>query len=394
MSRWLPPLRLVGATVLRDGILGPGDVGLCRGRISEGDWPAADFSGYLVLPGIVDLLCAGFERHVAPQGGLAVPLPPALRAADREAAAAGVTTAFLAQRWSWEGGIRGPDFAEALLAALEGFRTEALTDLEVAPVIETHSVGTADRFLSAAARYGLRLAFFADTIGEMSRPAVERMHPFADHAPRGGRSAAEYLAAMDAARALRAQVPRHLCTLATGFDGMGLRYGSLADADAETREHHSLIGARLCALPRCVPVARAASAVDDPILAQASAALPGAGTGGAPSVTDLVAAGLCDALVSCLHPPSLSAAAFALADAGLVPFPVAWAMLSATPARLTGLADRGRIAEGLRADITLIHAETRAVEMTVSGGRISHLSGEAALRIIAARRGRAVLAAE
>jgi alpha-D-ribose 1-methylphosphonate 5-triphosphate diphosphatase len=79
----------------------------------------------------------------------------------------------------------------------------------------------------------------------------------------------------------------------------------------------------------------------------------------------------------------LPQAAFALVDQGLVDLPAAWAMISDAPARIMGLADRGRLAPGLRADVTVLNAETRQVEMTLTKGRVAHLSGELARRLTA-----------
>ena len=395
MTRGLPSLRLSGAAVLRGGQIARDEIGLSDGRIADGRWPVMDLTGYLILPGIVDLYGTGFERQIGPGGRIAMPLPAALRATDREAAANGVTTAFMAQRWSWEGGVRSPDFAEALLQALAAYRGDALTDLDVALAIETHSVGSADRLLATAARHGLRLAFFTETLADAGIAARETPDAFLTSATRAGRTAAEHLAAIEVARQDHSQVPRHLCTLATGFDGMGLRYGSIGDPDAETREHMSLIGARICGLPGTIQVARAAQAVDDPILGGAAAVLPGVGPAHVPGDTfALMEAQLCDVLVSDSHYPALPAAAFYLADADIMPLPEAWSFLSERPARLAGLPDRGRIAEGLRADLVVVNAETRAVEMTVSGGRIAHLSGEAAQRLLEINLPATALAAE
>ncbi len=57
-----------------------------------------------------------------------------------------------------------------------------------------------------------------------------------------------------------------------------------------------------------------------------------------------------DALASDYVPAALIEAAFAAADAGLS-VPAAVALVTAGPARMAGLADRGRIAVGLRADL-------------------------------------------
>ena len=81
------------------------------GRITRGPLPEVDLTGYLILPGIIDLHGDAFERHTAPRPSAPFPIAEVgLRATDREAAANGITTAWLAQSWSWEGGKRGPDY--------------------------------------------------------------------------------------------------------------------------------------------------------------------------------------------------------------------------------------------------------------------------------------------
>jgi alpha-D-ribose 1-methylphosphonate 5-triphosphate diphosphatase len=46
-----------------------------------------------------------------------------------------------------------------------------------------------------------------------------------------------------------------------------------------------------------------------------------------------------------------------------------------------GLADRGHLGLGARADIAVVNAATHRVEMTLCGGRVAHLSGELARRL-------------
>ena len=71
-----------------------------------------DLSGYLVLPGIVDPHGDGFERHMAPRRGALREAEHGVVACAAELAANGITTAVLAQFFSWEGGMRGPEFGE------------------------------------------------------------------------------------------------------------------------------------------------------------------------------------------------------------------------------------------------------------------------------------------
>jgi len=96
----------------------------------------------------------------------------------------------------------------------------------------------------------------------------------------------------------------------------------------------------------------------------------------------MVAAGLVTALASDYHPPSLARAAFALADAGTCDLAAAWALVSRGPAQMLGLEDRGALCPGLRADLTVVEPANHRVTATISGGRVSYLTGEAAARFV------------
>ncbi|MBV8584211.1 MAG: alpha-D-ribose 1-methylphosphonate 5-triphosphate diphosphatase [Candidatus Eremiobacteraeota bacterium] len=72
------------------------------------------------------------------------------------------------------------------------------------------------------------------------------------------------------------------------------------------------------------------------------------------SAREALALGTLDALASDYHPPSLFAAAYALAGEDLCPLEDAIGLVTAGPARIARLEDRGRIAPGLRADLVAI----------------------------------------
>jgi alpha-D-ribose 1-methylphosphonate 5-triphosphate diphosphatase len=95
----------------------------------------------------------------------------------------------------------------------------------------------------------------------------------------------------------------------------------------------------------------------------------------------LIAEGLVDALMSDYYYPALAQSAFALSERGSLSLPQAWEMISATPARIMGLSDRGHLGAGARADIAVVNATTHRVEMTLCQGRIAHLAGELARRV-------------
>ena len=375
-------LRLTGAHVLREGSLREDPIGIEDGRLTDAPLPEVDLSGYLVLPGIVDLHGDAFERHIAPRPSAPFPIATGLAAADRDAAAHGVTTAFLAQSWSWEGGVRGPDYAEDLLAALDDYRPGARIDLRAQIRCETHTVGTADRLIAAVKRHAVPYVIFNDHLPEALALAEARPEEIAAWAKKAGRTPEAHMALVHDCLKQKPLVPRHLCTLARAFDEMGVLYGSHDDPDALTREYYSMIGARVCEFPTAVSAAQAAQAKGDPVLMGAPNVVRGGSQAGNISALHLVSAGLCDALVSDYHYPALHLAAFRLADEGVLDLAQAWNLIAARPARILGLKDRGVIAEGRRADLVVLDATTRTIEGTIAGGRVACLSGQLAARFV------------
>ncbi len=69
---------------------------------------------------------------------------------------------------------------------------------------------------------------------------------------------------------------------------------------------------------------------------------------------EALAAGLLTGLASDYHPPSLLAAAYQVADAGLCSWAEGMGLCTSGPAGMAGLDDRGRIAPRLRADLVAV----------------------------------------
>lgn len=380
LSPQLPSFRMTHATILRDAEMQRRSVAVQNGRISKGALPEVNLSGYWILPGVIDLHGDAFERHMAPRTGVHFPIETALRATDADAAAAGVTTAWLAQGWSWEGGHRGPDAAEHFLTAMSCYRSRAHTDLRVQLRCETHTIDTATRLQDAVKRHKVDYVVFNNHLDEAIKMSVSHPSAFANWAHKLGLQSRDLMHAAETARARASDVPRHLCRLAERFDQLGVSYGSHDDPDGDTRERFSMIGARICEFPISQSAAQAAHAVGDPVIMGAPNVVRGGSQSGNIAAQQLIRYGLCDALVSDYYYPALTQAAFRLMDDGIRTLPEAWAMISSNPADILGLFDRGRIDYGKRADLTVIHQETRRVEATISGGRITYLAGEAAHR--------------
>lgn len=383
MSAFLPPLRLTGAQILRDGELQARSLALAEGRLTRGPLPEVDLRGFYVLPGIIDLHGDGFEHHMSPRPTAPFPLAAGLASFDREAASHGVTTAYLAQSWSWEGAHRGPDHCEAILTAVQAYRPHMMTDLRVQIRAETHLVSETQRLIEVVKRFGVGYVVFNDHLEEgfqMSRIAPAQ---FEHWARRVGKTSEELAEAIQVARGVKGEVARSLCRLAEAFDALGVVYGSHDDPDGETREKFRMIGASVAEFPLTHRAAAAAHAMFSPVIMGAPNVVRGQSQAGNASATDLVAAGLCDALVSDYHVPALPLAVWSLVDRGVLNLPKAWALVSSTPAQILRMTDRGRLDPGRRADLVVIEAESRRIEATISNGCLTYLSGEASRRFMA-----------
>lgn len=99
-------------------------------------------------------------------------------------------------------------------------------------------------------------------------------------------------------------------------------------------------------------MARAATGA--PVVAGAPNLLRGGSHTGNVSASELVAAGLVTAVDSDYLPSGLVAAAFGVAERGLVDLPTAVALVTSGPADAAGLTDRGRLVPGARADLALV----------------------------------------
>ncbi len=377
----LPPLRLTHARTLIADALHDHPLTIAHGCIAEGPAREMNLSGYLVMTGIIDLHGDGFERHLSPRPTAPFDKPKALESVAAELAVNGITTAWLAQSWSWEGGFRSGAATVSLLQALAAVRARVLPDMRVQIRLETHVIDQHAMVAEAVSAHGVDYVVFNNHLPEAVQMAAEDPHRFASWAAQTRRTAAEMLAIVRTAEAQEAEVPAALSAIAAQFRGLGVRMGSHDDATPQTREFFRGIGAAVSEFPTTAEAARAANAADEAVLMGAPNVVRGGSQTGNIAAADLICDGLVDALMSDYYYPALPQSAWTLADAGLCSLPQAWAMVSANPARIMGLADRGHLGMGARADIAVVNAETRRVEMTLCSGRVAHLSGELARRL-------------
>lgn len=375
---------LRGARVLWPDGFDTRDLSIAVGAIVPGAQPRmVDLSGFLVLPGIVDAHGDGFERHLAPRRGAMTDPGRGLVAAEAELAANGITTATLAQFYSWEGGLRGPEFAARMLAALAGMQADVTTDLRAQLRVEVAMIDAYPDIEHMIARFGVEYVVFNDHLPHDSLAKGKRPQRLTGQALRIGRNPEQHLAIMQALHDRMGEVDAGLDALAARLIAAGVRLGSHDDRTAGARDRHRARDVRIAEFPETLEAAEAARAGGDAVIMGAPNVMRGGSHNGNAGALDMVAAGHVDALASDYHYPSLAGAAFRLVESGMLDLAGAWRLVSSGPARVLGLDDRGELRPGLRADLTVIDPDTRRVVATLAGGRISYMTGEAAARFTA-----------
>ena len=376
----LPSLSFLNANVLRpDGFSGA-PLAIHEGRIADTGARQVDLTGYSVLPGIIDLHGDGFERHLAPRRGAVTDLRDGLQALDGELAANGITTAVLAQFFSWEGGMRSPDFAERVAHAAG--QADTLTDLRLQLRLEVNLLDAYDRALALVDSAGIGFVTFNDHL-PYKHLAEGRTPPrLTGQAIKSGRSPEAHHAFLKALHANGPKVPAALAQLAADLSARGVLIGSHDDSTPEDRARARAIGARLAEFPETLAAAAHAHAHGDPVVMGAPNVVRGGSHDKKVAAEEVIRAGHCDALVSDYHYPAPRQAAFALADRGVMSLADAWDLVSARPAGIMGWTDRGRLETGARADLVIVEDATRRIGATFAGGQVAHLSGALAARFL------------
>ena len=374
-------LDLTGAQVLGKDGLDRRALSIAEGVIVDAPQKrAVDLSGYMILPGIVDVHGDGFERHLAPRRGAMKTLSEGLVAAEAELAANGITTAVLAQFVSWEGGLRGPEFAKQVFEAMRVTAPGLVTDLRGQLRFETHMLDLYDQIPSQMADWGLSYIVFNDHLphGRLAEGRVPKR--MVAQALKAGRNPDAHLKLMQDMHARRADVPAALDELCAVLAAQGVQMGSHDDTTAEGRAAWRARGVNVAEFPETLEAAEAATAAGDLVVLGSPNVVRGGSHNGNVSAVDLVMMGVGAALASDYHYPSPRRAAFMLADSGVLPLADAWRLVSAGPAAVLGLADRGDLLPDMRADLVVLDAKTRRVAMTMAGGRVSYMSGDIAMR--------------
>jgi len=337
-----------------------------------------DASGLLVLPGIIDLHGDAFERQLQPRPNVGFDPLFALAETERQLLGCGITTAYHGVTLSWEPGLRSIDGWRAMLAATEA--RDWVCDMRIHLRFEAYNLDALDEAIADILAGRVHLLAFNDhtpsILRKLKKPATAAK--FADRAGMTHEAFAE-LAQRIATR--EAEVPAALERLAQAARAMHLPMASHDDETIAMRQRFHALGAEICEFPTTVQVGRHAADLGQFVVMGSPNVVRGGSHTGWESAADLVEQGICTILTSDYFYPCLLEAPFEMVRRGRLDLAAAWALVSTNPARAAGLADRGTLQAGMRADIVLVDPDLRAPVATFAAGRLAWISAAGADRL-------------
>ncbi|WP_436409571.1 alpha-D-ribose 1-methylphosphonate 5-triphosphate diphosphatase [Kaistia defluvii] len=346
----LPNEVVRGSVTIEDGRIQAIDTDL------SADAGAIDGDGDFLLPGLIDVHTDNLERHFAPRPAVAWPSAiGAVLAHDRDMFGAGITTVYDAiSLGDYDTGGERRAMISKSIENLDAARAHGLlkADHFLHFRCEVSDAGALDIFGRYADHPRLGLVSLMDHTpgqGQWSDLAIYR----AFRRKKSGRvwTDAEFDAYIAQRRAdretysapQRAEIRRQAAA-------RGIPLASHDDTTSDEVDRARQEGVAISEFPTTLEAAEQARARGMKIVMGGPNVVLGRSHSGNVSAAELAANGLLDALSSDYVPTSLLEAAFVLAANGMS-LPQAVATVSATPADMVGLSDRGRIEPGRRADL-------------------------------------------
>jgi alpha-D-ribose 1-methylphosphonate 5-triphosphate diphosphatase len=341
---------VAGSVTVSGGVIAAVDSGA---RVLPG---ALDCGGALVTPGLIELHTDNLERHLKPRPTVEWPHGAAVVAHDGEMASAGITTVFDAVR---VGSLKDRSKSSEQFGYARPVATE-IRRLAGAGVLRI------DHRLHIRAEVCSQTAL--DDLDQFSADDRVDIVSIMDHTPgqRQFTDIPQYRRYYQGRYGLDDRQMDEFIVFAQGLsDELGAgnlrgiveragRLGAvLASHDDTTVEHVALSAARgigFAEFPTTLAAARACHDHGIPVMMGAPNILRGASHSGNVAARELAEQGLLDILSSDYAPSALLMGAMKLGrESGDLPGAVA--MVTGNPARAVGLADRGEIAVGKRADL-------------------------------------------
>jgi alpha-D-ribose 1-methylphosphonate 5-triphosphate diphosphatase len=352
---------LANATLILPGEVLRGHLRIQEGRIAEiatgqaVPAGAMDCGGDLVMPGLIELHTDNLERHIEPRPRVNWPHQQAIIAHDAELASVGITTVFDALR---VGSVVSNtktnygEYARALANEILDLRDKGA--LRISHFLHLRAEVCSETLVEEMAKFGpddrIGIVSLMDhTPGERQFRDVSKLRDYV--CGKQGLSEEEFQDHIAGQKALQARLGAlHEATAVAE----ARRYGAVLASHDDTTEPQVAVsathGVHFAEFPTTLEAARACRAHGIKVMMGAPNLIRGGSHSGNVAAKDLAEADLLDIVSSDYVPSSLLSSALMLGDL--------WgdmargiATVTAAPADATGLADRGRLAIGARADM-------------------------------------------
>ena len=379
---WLSDFTLV----LSDRIVEHGSVHIENGMFTDiVDHPVANGingRGCMMMPGFIDMHGDMIELELEPRTNVHFPMEVALPHLDARLAAAGVTTAFAAvsfSRAARKGERRSFEHTSDVIRQLYQLRKDCRVDHRI------------------HARFDITFDNAVGVLSDLVRDEQVDLVSLMDHTPGQGqyRNIERHIELIAKRQSISEDQARQsveermknrkrpeeeiLANIKMVSDLCRAHGVSLASHDDDSVTKANLmadIGAVIAEFPVCVEAAEAATGRGLMTAMGAPNAMRGMSYSGNLSAREAHERGLLHILASDYHPAAILAAIFILSETDPNGLPGAVALASSNPAKALGLADRGSLTVGKRADLCVVQAGSAArVIATISAGNVIYSAG-------------------
>lgn len=339
-----------GSMLVREGKIVSVDTG--NGSVGE------DFGNDFVIPGLVELHTDHLEAHYSPRPGVRWDPTSAIQAHDAQIAGSGITTVYDCLR------LGSDEHAGFQIGEMKG-------------ISDAIRAAQADDRLRAEHRIHLRCEVSSDDVidqfADFENDLMVGLVSLMDHAPgqrqfqtmgqyelyyktkRGLSDEAFAVFVAERQAASEKYASKHRTIISAHCNALGICIASHDDATLDHVDEAIGFGVRLAEFPTSLEAAKASHKAGMSVLMGAPNVVRGGSHSGNIAAHDLARHGVLDVLSSDYVPLSLAHAPFILSDGdAAMDLPRAIQLVTATPAKTVGLEDRGRIAQGLRADLVRV----------------------------------------
>ena len=344
----LPDETIRGWLVIADGRI----VDLGQGRaVPRG---AEDCDGDHLCPGLIELHTDNLERHIQPRPGVDWPHDAAILAHDAELAGAGIASVYDALRVGTVDTAAGRERRYARQVADEIFALRAQGLLRISHFLHLRAEICSQTLPEEMAEFGPDdrvgiVSLMDHTPGQRQFRDLSKLATYVKG--RHGLDDAGFAAHVAQLQGLRAtQGDRHEAVAVAEARRYGAALASHDDATPAQVAASARHGARMAEFPTTLDAAHACRETGLAVIMGAPNVIRGGSHSGNVAAQDLAEAGLLDILSSDYVPSALLLAAMRLGEIW-GDLPRGLTLVTAAPARAAGLADRGVLRPGARADI-------------------------------------------